>query len=251
MNHLQAVGHRFIGLIALLGKAQKAFMNWIISFNPNKERKDEPLSFNWADWRSFVKAPHFLVAVNTIIGVYVIYQMFVAFFPVTRFSIVTGLAATINWAWSGVTHSDFDITTHLIVAILLLLILFRRQLSTVFGSFEKVLKNLPQYAMREEVLFRKWTEEMTLWQKIQSCLTFGAAHFAMLVVPVAALPALTFGGAMFMLVYWLSYRRTRSQTESLLHAATTHTTYNALLLTAVLVWIFFGDILYVYHFFVR
>jgi hypothetical protein len=84
---------------------------------------------------------------------------------------------------------------------------------------------------------------MSIRQMVMSCVSFGAAHFAMILVPLAALPALAFAGAIFMLVYQLKFRNTRSHYLALAEAATAHTMYNVLLLGGLLLWLILSNVL--------
>ena len=197
---MKRVQDLLLGFFALLGTAQKSLLVWLLSFNPNVGRKEEEVAFNWEDWRATVNLPHVVIALDTIIGVWVIYSTVEFFLPFTKYSILTAIVAVLNLIWQTITKTTTDVSGSLLIVVFILLILFRQQVSTVYGNLEQVLKRLPQLAMREEVLFRKWSEKMRVSEMARSCLSFGAAHFAMLIVPVAALPALAFAGAIFMAV---------------------------------------------------
>ncbi|MGO1852765.1 MAG: hypothetical protein ACTH0V_05080 [Microbacteriaceae bacterium] len=118
---------------------------------------------------------------------------------------------------SGKTTATLIVGALLVVV--LLVVLFR------VGP-RRLYSRLFMAAVEEELWFRYGSESWTPGQRLRSCLQFGVAHFANLIVTVATLGALAIMGAVLMGVYRREARRTGSHQRALITAAYFHADYN-------------------------
>jgi uncharacterized membrane protein len=92
-----------------------------------------------------------------------------------------------------------------------------------------LLPALPLFAFAEERMFRSGAEHWELRRRALKVVQFGLIH-ALIGIPIGTALALSVGGAYFMLVYLISYRRHRSSQEATLESARAHTAYNGLII---------------------
>ena len=93
---------------------------------------------------------------------------------------------------------------------------------------------LPLFAYAEERIFRAGAQRWTRPARVVKVVQFGLIH-ALIGVPIGVALALSVGGAYFMAVYLRAYRSTASVTEATYESTRAHTTYNAVIVTLVLV----------------
>ena len=93
---------------------------------------------------------------------------------------------------------------------------------------------LPLFAYAEERIFRAGAQRWTRPARAVKVVQFGLIH-ALIGVPIGVALALSVGGAYFMAVYLRAYRSTGSATEATYESTRAHTTYNAVIVTLVLV----------------
>ena len=93
---------------------------------------------------------------------------------------------------------------------------------------------LPLFAYAEERIFRAGAQRWTRPGRAVKVVQFGLVH-ALIGVPIGVALALSVGGAYFMAVYLRAYRSTASVTEATYESTRAHTTYNAVIVTLVLV----------------
>lgn len=224
-------------LPVLLGKAQRAFQERILLINPNGKASQSEIIFEWKQWKEIVDYRHFLVA--TFILICVICLAIIGFqLPGGDISVLSGIGRGLNVIAHFAKPDLPDLSNRIVSILLIVMILFRKNVSSVYGRIDSLIDHLPMFALREEVVFRKNAESWSVWQRFCSCIAFGVIHFSMLIVPLALLPALSVAGGFFMLVYWLSFRKTHSWEYAVEQSAAVHTAYNILAIIGALVYIF-------------
>lgn len=97
-----------------------------------------------------------------------------------------------------------------------------------------LLPGLPLFAHAEERLFRRGAEGWSRGRRVLKTLQFGMVH-ALVGIPLGAALALSIGGAWFLRVYLLAFRRSGSVTDATLESTTAHTVYNGVIIVIVLV----------------
>lgn len=219
-----------------IGLLQRAFQRRVFQINPNGANAEHTMNFGWKQWRELVTPFHFVLAALMLACVSLVFAFFWRL-PGGNISVITGIAAGLNTLIHFLSPGLPDLTYRLSWILFFLVIFNRDKIASVFGRADKVAVNLPMYALREEIQFRKNSENWNWMQRLSSCVSFGIVHFSMLIVPLAALPALSLGGAFFMLVYWLNFRKTQSWEYAIEQSATVHTSYNILAVIAGILFI--------------
>jgi hypothetical protein len=91
---------------------------------------------------------------------------------------------------------------------------------------------LPLLVEREEVLFRRGSEQRTWGARVLRGIAFGLVH-AVIGIPIGAAVALSIGGWYFTWAYGRGYRRGGAP-AALLESTRSHLAYNAIIVTIVL-----------------
>lgn len=91
-------------------------------------------------------------------------------------------------------------------------------------------------ALDEEIHFRLGSETWTPWQRVRSCLQFGAAHVMNLIVAVLTLGLLSLVGAIYMCVYLRELKVSGDPRRAAVTAAYFHADYNV----GAFAWLMFG-----------
>jgi hypothetical protein len=196
------------------------------------------LEFGWQDLRAGLQVYQVLVATITFIAVIICIMSLWDFSPLRHsvFSVVvTVISKLLGWeagdnttgsSVGGLTDdSIWDTLGHY------LWLVFQLGILLFFVSlFWMLLKRLPQYAIREEQIFRQGSEEWSIAEKIKSCLIFGAIHLSNgifpFLIPAAVAIALAMTGAVYMAVY-LAFCN-REQRAGIYASSAVHTIYNLL-----------------------
>jgi hypothetical protein len=97
-----------------------------------------------------------------------------------------------------------------------------------------VIPALPLFALAEERIFRRGAEGWSWKRRLYKIVSFGLVH-AVIGIPIGVALALSFGGAYFMWCYLRDFRVGHDPDRAMLESAAAHTTYNAVILTLVLV----------------
>jgi hypothetical protein len=173
---------------------------------------------------------HHVAAVPMLAGMIALISLQTHYVPWTSFSVVSGfmtLAEKAGLAW----------WLALIIFVVGLNVLRSRRRPSqdpsplsqhTYGFFNRA-------AVFEEQAFREGSENWTLFQRVRSCLAFGAIHMVNLIYPLASILPLALGGALFMLIYLRTYRKTRFRRTAVLTAAVWHRVYNRMALIALAV----------------
>lgn len=93
---------------------------------------------------------------------------------------------------------------------------------------------LPLLVEREEWMFRRGAERRSARANLRRSVEFGLAH-ALIGIPIGAALALSVGGLYLTLMYRMGWRRTGTETGSLLESTRAHLGYNLVILLLVLV----------------
>ncbi len=206
-----------------LGKLQKVYQDFFLRLLPDRSLPSAELS--WPDYRASFKKRHVLVCILLVAIVIGLWYL-VAKIPFMQYSILTGTSSGVNFLLGLAVHRRLHLERYLLYAEVFLLLTYKDYILSVIGNPLFVGRNLPKFAMREEILFRAGCENWTLVQKVKSCISFGLIHLSMLIVPLGASLALCAGGAGLMICYLYYFKRTKSQQAALVGSAVIHTTYN-------------------------
>lgn len=147
----------------------------------------------------------------------------------THYSVITGAVALLGL-------SDLVASIVMLVFFMLYFIMLSRVVTTT--------ARLQRAALAEEMWFRSGCESWSWPRRLYSCVLFGLVHLYNLVVPIAAVFALTLGGAVMMAVYLREYRKTRSSTRATLVSSLFHRDYNDTVIFALMPVIAVGLLIY-------
>lgn len=175
---------------------------------------------------------HYLAGIPMLLAMIVLINLQIHFVPVMKYSVVSAFMEVLERfglpEWLSVAI--------LIVAINILIRRARRKPAErsssphTYGFFNRA-------ALSEEQAFREGAEDWTLWQRIRSCLAFGAIHMVNLIYPLATILPLAVAGGFFMWMYLRAYRKTNFRRAALLEAAVYHRIYNRIALIVVSVYL--------------
>lgn len=143
--------------------------------------------------------------------------------PVLSFGWWTAIGGTGNPVTGGTTQTQGTVLEWLVPAVFLTLLV----------------PALPLFAEREEVMFRQGAEEWSTLRRIRRGVEFGLVH-AIIGIPIGVALALSVGGWYFTFTYLRGWRRTGTQAGAVMESTRAHFTYNAMILTVVLVAVAFG-----------
>jgi hypothetical protein len=152
----------------------------------------------------------------TLLGVLTVALTMFIFVPWARISPFTLAADTASVSKSTQSNIISAIITTFVFGIVVTILVNRR----------KIILRTHEAALDEEQWFRSGAENWTFWQRVRSCLAFGSYHVVNIIMPLTTLCALSFGGAVIMLVYLREYRRSGSTERATLVAARFHAVYN-------------------------
>lgn len=188
--------------------------------------------FSYGEMKPRFRRWHYFMAIPLLLTFVGLIQLQIHLLPWTRHTVISIFSMMID-EWG------FFIAIGIYVAVSILGAMYvkrygqkkngRTSLSKhTIGFFNKA-------AVYEEQAFREGAENWTFWQRVRSCLIFGAAHLSNLFYPLATILPLALGGAMFMGVYLRTYKKTRFRRTAVLEASLIHRVYNKIALTAVLI----------------
>ncbi len=215
-----------------LGKAQELFAKTIFKISPLQKTNGEELpqiQFDWKTFRKTFRIKHFFIALISLsLVIFSVFKLWDISPTIMSISVLRTIYLIINYLVNLFTKDNSEqISSIIATGLILSLILFRKQVKTVIGEGpDQVAAGLPQYALREEIIFRAYSHNWNLIEKIRANLSFGLIHLTMLIVPISVALALAIGGSAFMLVYLNNYKKTKSTEMAIIEAATVHTTYN-------------------------
>jgi hypothetical protein len=178
------------------------------------------------DWYAVPRYPRLMVLATIGAVVSIVYGMWFAF-EWMRYSVVTAalLLLPIN------EDARSDISSGVIMIYLLLLIWRLR--SRKGAGRSSAPKGLLRAAILEEQWFRSGCESWPRSKQVYSCIFFGFVHLWNLVVPVAVVVALMFGGAVMMMVYLRAHRNSGDVVTATLTSSRFHCDYNETVLGMV------------------
>lgn len=232
-----------MAIFNFIGDAFAYFQRWlgltIMSILPKRDFEPSNIKISGFTWDYVIREANFGHLIQAVFGIcmallsLVIIDHFLPFLDVSMLSVFSGSIQHMAKEFLGVTQ---DITTYLDIIGLLMLTLWGRRVSSIFGyGWFNLAKGLPGLALREEILFRAGSEKWSFVQKIRANLTFGLMHLTMVIVPVSAALALSFSGALLMNAYLRKMRETKSIIKAVKYSAIVHAIYNGLLLALLVI----------------
>ena len=220
----------FTWFIDLCSSGQDKLMSLIAKICPKEGHNIQKLSFSWEEYRNARKLYHFILSFFIAFSVIIIWKTSL-FIPGMQHSVLTGIAYLIGWVFHFFV--SYDIAHFVFFGLLFFVIFNSRKISSTVGNIGDLAKELPQFAMNEEIIFRQGAEKWSFLKKVRSCISFGLIHISMLVVPFGLAIGLIFLGITFMSMYLFTFYRSNGEEsarieKSLKAAATFHGAFNQL-----------------------
>lgn len=192
---------------------------------------DRHIVFGFGELKQRFRWYHYAWSIPALLVVLALVQVQIHYVPWTQYSVITGWVA-------GAKLLGFNELLALAAFVIVLQILRRSRRRDAdrtsmlskhtYGFFSKA-------AVFEEQAFREGAESWSWRQRATSCLVFGAIHMLNLIYPIATILPLALGGALFMVVYLRTYKRTHFRRSAVLASAIVHRVYNRIALTVVVI----------------